>query len=88
MNKLDQKLTRLTQDLHDVLEESARPISSEVSELKARMETRLDNMEIKLARLEAAVQSIGETLKYQFEQHREETAEGFRQVQQRIRKPG
>ena len=88
MNKLDQKLTRLTQDLHDVLEESARPISSEVSELKARMETRLDNMEIKLARLEAAVQPIGETLKYQFEQHREETAEGFLQVQQRIRKPG
>ena len=57
MNKLDQKLTRLTQDLHDVLEESARPISSEVRELKARMETRL----------EAAVQSIGETLKYQLE---------------------
>ena len=78
MNKLDQKLTRLTQDLHDVLEESARPISSEVRELKARMETRL----------EAAVQSIGETLKYQLEQHREETAEGFLQVQQRIRKPG
>ena len=52
------------------------------------METRLDNMETKLARLEAAVQSIGETLKYQLKQHREETAEGFLQVQQRIRKPG
>ena len=47
MTKLNQKLTRLTQDLHDVIEESARPISSEVSELKTRMETRLDNMEIK-----------------------------------------
>ena len=55
MNKLDQKLTRLTQDLHDVLEESARPISSEVSDLKTHMETRLDNVETKLARLEAAV---------------------------------
>ena len=48
-NKLNQKPTRLTQDLHDVLEESARPISSEVRELKTHMETRLDNMEIKLA---------------------------------------
>ena len=87
MTKL-QKLTRLTQDLHDVLEESARPISSEVSGLKTHMETRLDNIETRLVRLEAAVQSIGETLKYQLERHREETAEGFRQVQQRIRKPG
>ena len=87
MTKLNQKLTRLTQYLHDVLEESARPISSEVRELKTCMETRLDNMETKLARLEAAVQSIGETLKYQLKQHREETAEGFLQVQQRIRKP-
>ena len=88
MTKLNQKVTRLTQYLHDVLEESARPISSEVRELKTCMETRLDNMETKLARLEAAVQSIGETLKYQLKQHREETAEGFLQVQQRIRKPG
>ena len=88
MTKLNQKLTRLTQDLHDVIEESARPISSEVSELKTHMETRLGNIETRLVRLEAAGQFIGETLKSQLEQHREETAEGFRQVQQRIRKPG
>ena len=84
MPQTNENVFLLAKALQETLKGIEDPITSEIEALKERLEIRMGKVEIEMAQLRKAVDTMCHALQSQVDQHRKEVLEGFTQTQKRL----